>query len=127
MEGPPTKRFRGWRLALQKHQLEAGIADPIEQGGEPQGDDHSALASRLLNLWASGRISATSARELAHCAMLDGANHHEIALLASAGTWGRQQSNISNDVHKFLFVLCRAGARSPNASTAAEPQDEFTR
>lgn len=58
----------------------------------------SALATKLLSLWAHGLLSATVIRELAHLALLDGANHDELVALAKAGNFGEQPGNISRDI-----------------------------
>ena len=63
---PAAKRLRGWQKDMEKH-----IHRPLAKGSENQ----SALCTKLLQLWSTGRLSATAVQELAHCAVLDGADH----------------------------------------------------
>ena len=48
----------------------------------------SILANKLLFLWARGQLSATLIRELADCAIQDGASH----TIAQTGNWGAHPS-----------------------------------
>ena len=80
MSSASAKRLRGWKL--QEEQFKAAVReDPDEQ-------NHSALATKLLTLWASGALSASAAQELAHLAILDGAQHEELDKLAGCGSRG---------------------------------------
>jgi hypothetical protein len=88
-----TKRLRGW--ALQKEMAEDESANPSSSSSSKP---ESALATKLLSLWAHGLLAATAIRELAHLAILDGADHHELAALAKAGNFGEQPGNISRDI-----------------------------
>lgn len=85
-----TKRLHGW--AMEKETSKKGSSSSFECA--PQ----SALASKLLSLWSHGSLSATAIQEIAHLAILDGANHPELALLAQAGSFGENQGNIHRDV-----------------------------
>ena len=85
-----TKRLHGW--ALEK---ETGKNQTSESSkSAPQ----SALASKLLSLWAHGSLSATAIQEIAHLAILDGANHPELALMAKAGSFGENPGNIHREI-----------------------------
>ena len=64
----------------------------------PATHDCSNLVSKLLSLWSCGQISATAAQQLAHCAILDGANHPELGALAATGAWGSQPGNVHRDL-----------------------------
>lgn len=91
----PQKKFRGWKYEQQ-------LVDQSTSSGSKEHaarSDHSALASLLLLLWASGNISATAMQKVALCAMLDGANHIELANLAKCGAWGQQPGNVARDVN----------------------------
>ena len=91
----PQKKFRGWKYEQQ-------LVDQSTSSGSKEHaarSDHSALASLLLLLWASGNISATAMHKVALCAMLDGANHVELANLAKCGAWGQQPGNVARDVN----------------------------
>ena len=76
--------------ATVDHQL-----NPKESEAE---GSQSVLATKLLNLWANGSISAVAAQSLAHAAMLDGACHSELASIASAGAFGEHSGNIARDL-----------------------------
>ena len=54
----------------------------------------SNLANKLLFLWARGRLSATLVRELADCAIQDGAVHQDLVAIAQTGNWGAQPGNV---------------------------------
>ena len=58
----------------------------------------SSLACKLLSLWAHGMLSATMIREIASCALDDGAQHEELVHLAEAGSWGQQPGNIHRSI-----------------------------
>lgn len=49
--GRQAKRLRGWELEFQKHQ-----AAPLTKREEGQ----SSLTTKLLNLWAHGKLSAVA-------------------------------------------------------------------
>ena len=91
---PPAKRLRGWKLEkAMAEQKSSSSTDPAPRGKQ------SALASKLLALWAHGSLSAVQVQEVAHLAVLDGAKHPELAALAKAGTFGEHPGN----VHKSLM------------------------
>lgn len=58
-----------------------------------------------LLLWGSGQTSATSVQKLAAAALLDGASHPELGLVASIGSWGANP----NHCHRDLLRLARGG------------------
>lgn len=90
-----AKRLRGW--ALEK---ETGAAS-----SKPASQSESALATKLLSLWAHGVLSAVMIRELAHLAVLDGASHEELHALAKAGQFGQNPGN----VHKHIVAsFCKS-------------------
>ena len=88
-----AKRLRGW--ALKK---ETGAADTAQSASSS--GSQSPLATKLLSLWAHGKLSAVLIQELAHLALLDGATHPELAALAKAGNYGEQPGN----VHKAIVA-----------------------
>ena len=91
-KGP--KRLRGWQLELE---AQAAVVSQQEDQVE-----HSALASRLLMLWSGGQLSASAVQELAHLAILDGASHTELGILANLGTCGSNSGNAHRDlIHAF--------------------------
>ena len=85
---PAAKRLRGWQKDMEKH-----IHRPLAKGSENQ----SALCTKLLQLWSTGRLSATAVQELAHCAVLDGADHAELGALAKSG-------NNKGSIHRDLMA-----------------------
>jgi len=88
---------RGWRLAQLQQEAQLGL----QHGRVPTtGTEvlHSALANRLLLLWAEGTLSAVMVQNLAHMAVLDGARHEELGALASAGEWGTHSGNCHRDI-----------------------------
>lgn len=64
----------------------------------PQVKSQSALADKLLLLWSSGALSAVMIRELAHLAILDGAQHPELYALSKAGNFGQSIGNVHRDI-----------------------------
>ena len=69
--------------------VEAGQEEPrAVEAAQP-----SNFATKLLSLWAHGKVSAAEVQRLSHLANLDGCTHPEIALLASAGNYGEQPGN----------------------------------
>ena len=83
-----SKRLRGW--SLQKETLAKGSLETKST--------ESKLAGKLLCLWAHGTLSATLIQEIAHLAILDGAQHSELAALAKAGNYGDIKGNVHRDV-----------------------------
>ena len=88
-----TKRLRGWQL--QQEQSCQSLPEPSSSSSANQ---ESALATKLLSLWAHGLLSASAIQEIAHLAMLDGAKHPELAKLAKAGNFGEQPGNVHRDI-----------------------------
>ena len=64
------KRLRGW-------QLQKEILDPCQK---EEASQESALANKLVQLWAQGLLSAKLAAELASLALLDGATGTELVI-----------------------------------------------
>ena len=75
-----TKRLRGWKL-----EMESGISKQAKASKaleKAEGAPESNLANKLLFLWARGQLSATLVRELADCAIQDGAVHEDLVAIA---------------------------------------------
>ena len=94
-----AKRIRGWQLE------KAGVARPPKKKllqpwkrMKTYDTKQSSLACKLLSLWAHGLLSATMIREIASCALDDGAQHEELVHLAEAGSWGQQPGNIHRSI-----------------------------
>jgi len=97
-----AKRLRGWELEVQKQQ-----AAPLTEREEGQ----SSLTTKLLNLWAHGKWSAVAVQSIAHAAALDGAEHHELAVLAKAGSFGEIPGNVHRDIMSYFCAevdLCES-------------------
>ena len=90
-----AKRLRGWQLDKEK----APYMDkrPLEQGPLGKGGT-SGLASKLLTLWSVGTLAACQVQQLAHLAVLDGAQVDELIILAKAGNWGESPGNCHRDL-----------------------------
>ena len=97
MSAPKQKRLRGW-------QLEKEMIAPAQSASSAR-QAESALATKLLYLWASGYLAATVIRELAHLATLDGASHPELVTMAKAGNFGQSPGNAHRDI---LRAFCKA-------------------
>ena len=92
-----AKRLRGWQLEHEsgrKAKVKPGKA--LEKAEGPVAE--SALANKLLHLWAKGTLSATLLRELADCAIQDGASNDDLVALAQAGNWGAQPGNCHKQI-----------------------------
>ena len=87
---PMAKRLHGWALEKETCKKQTSASSK----SVPQ----SALASKLLSLWAHGSLSAKAIQEIAHLALLDGANHPELAQLAAAGSFGENPGNIHREL-----------------------------
>ena len=88
-----AKRFRGWQLEMQSGRTKQ--AKPGKALEEADGCvAESVLANKLLFLWARGALSATLIKELADCAIQDGAQHTDLAAIAQTGNWGAQPGNV---------------------------------
>ena len=67
----------------------------------------SPLANKLLTLWAHGTLSVVMIREIAHLAMLDGAQHPDLYGIAKTGNFGQQHGNVHRDLmHEFARNIC---------------------
>ena len=70
-----TKRLRGW-----KKDIETGKAEVLEKSTE----EPNPFATKLLSLWAHGKVSAVGIQELAQLSQLGGLAHEEVAALANS-------------------------------------------
>ena len=82
------------RVAPEKHlgkakQLQESLEKDIDKNPISLEKDEkpSALANKLLALWAQGMLSAALIREIAHLALQDGAQHNDLVALARTGNW----------------------------------------
>ena len=92
-----AKRLRGWKLEYESGiQPKAKASTALEKAKDCETE--SVLANKLLFLWARGQLSATLIRELADCALADGANHRDLVAIAQAGNWGRQPGNVHKQI-----------------------------
>ena len=89
-----TKRIRGWQLEVEKEKGEPALGKA----------GHSQLATKLLQLWSHGQVSAKSIQELTLLAHLDGVNHPEIMALGKAGNFGNCPGNCHRDI---MATFCR--------------------
>jgi hypothetical protein len=87
-----SKRLRGW--ALEKEMDTAAAPSSSSAGLIAE----SPLATKLLCLWAHGLLAAVVIQELAHLAILEGAQHPELAQLAKCGNFGETPGNVSKAV-----------------------------
>ena len=78
-------------MGLAKGTVDTGIESSSSFGV-------SALATKLLSLWAHSILNASLVQEWAHVATLDGALHDELAALAKAGTVGEHKCNSHRDI-----------------------------
>ena len=77
--------------------MESGISKQAKASKaleKAEGLPESNLANKLLFLWARGQLSATLVRELADCAIQDGAVHEDLVAIAQTGNWGAQPGNV---------------------------------
>lgn len=97
-----SKRLRGWQLEVEKEQCTSLT----------KGDSHpSALADKLLSLWAHGNLSAAAVQDLAHGAIQDGASHEELIALAKSGNWGSHKGSCHRDIMAYFcpkLSLCES-------------------
>lgn len=120
-----AKRLRGWELEMESGRVPVNKA-ALEKAPEGQ----SGLASKLLQLWATGILSATLVQTLAELALQDGANHPELVQMASTGNWGAQKGNchrqilnrFCNDVHLPQPFNIKVGCVDPKTSLEKEEQ-----
>ena len=99
-----VKRLRGW--SLQK-EIDNVIPCEKEVSSSSSSKAFSPLANKLLTLWAHGTLSAVMIREIAHLAMLDGAQHPDLYGIAKTGNFGQQHGNVHRDLmHEFARNIC---------------------
>ena len=71
----------------------------MDLGADTEGETPSTssapsnLATKLLSLWAHGKLSAVEVQKLSNLATLDGCSHPEVATLGAAGNFGEQPGN----------------------------------
>ena len=97
------------RVAPDKQKRALGKAKQLQESLEKDIDKNpislekdekpSALANKLLALWAQGMLSAVLIREIAHLALQDGAQHNDLVALARTGNWGAQPGNAHRQDH----------------------------
>lgn len=63
----------------------------------------SNLVSKLLLQTSHGKMSYSSAQQLAYAAYLDGLTHPEVVALASTGSWGEHPNHCKRDIRKTFF------------------------
>ena len=67
---------------------------PCEKEKQPQSDS-SPLCSRLLELWALGKISAKQAAEISHLAVLEGCSTQTSCPWLNVGILDKQQAIVT--------------------------------
>ena len=85
-----AKRLRGWELEIEKTKER-----PLPKGPD---ENPSNLATKLLKFWAHGQLPATAVQDLAHGAILDGAESDELGALGKAGHWGANKGSCHRDI-----------------------------
>ena len=81
-----AKRLRGWKKDM-------------DLGADTEGETPSTssapsnLATKLLSLWAHGKLSAVEVQKLSNLATLDGCSHPEVATLGAAEQLGILESS----------------------------------
>lgn len=100
LEKHMCKRLRGWQLELETGQRKGKkqLADDYDDGLEKHNLTTSALATKLLALWAHGQLSAKMVRELASLAVTDGATHQDLIQIAQVGSWGEHEGNCHKEL-----------------------------
>ena len=92
-----TKRLRGWQLEYESGKApKARASKALEKADGSVAE--SALANKLLNLWAKGVLSATLLQSLAASAIQDGAQHQDLVAIAQTGNWGSQPGNCHRQI-----------------------------
>jgi hypothetical protein len=85
------------------------LEQPAEQPAHQQHrlpEPNSPLGLALLSKWAWGVLSATNVQELAHAAVLSGAEADDLVSLSSLGSYGQQPGNCHRDlVRKYCKDL----------------------
>ena len=114
---PDAKRARGWRRELELAQPEAKRARIVLTENRP-----SALATKLLMMWSAGEISSSAVQVIAHMAVLDGADHPELGLLASVGAWGSQPGNASRDIIRSFLETVNIPEAELVSAVAMDPK-----
>ena len=93
----PAKRLRGWQLEKEKN-------SPCQKENPCQkGEQGSPLVTKLLELWSHGKLSAKQAAEIAHLAMLEGANSAELMKVARCGSFTLNPQNCHRDIMSMFL------------------------
>ena len=112
------KNKRGWR-----HELEVAQAQQSKHARTAvTSSSCSALATELLKMWSAGEISATRVQAIAHAAVLDGAQHAELGLLASTGSYGEHAGNVHRDINQIFSADLQISNASLVATSAVDPK-----
>lgn len=111
---PDAKRARGWRRELE-------LAQPVRPNVLTE-NRPSALATKLLMMWSAGEISSSAVQVIAHMAVLDGADHPELGLLASVGAWGSQPGNASRDIIRSFLETVNIPEADLVSTVAMDPK-----
>ena len=112
----PVKRLRGTDLEVAKQ-----IPETLTKGkGE---GSKGGLSELLLSLWSHGQLSAKLVQEVAHKAILDGAQGQDLQRIAATGSFGAQGGNVHRDMRAQFLKDCRI---SKGISVETECQDPKT-
>ena len=91
------KRLRGWELEMESGRVQQPkVGKALEKA--KHGVTQSSLANKLLSLWAKGSLNAALVRELADCAIQDGACCEDLVALPQTGNWGEQPGNCHKQI-----------------------------
>ena len=107
--GKIKNRLLGKAHVQKIERMAAGAGNRAEKGKKQLADDYddglekhnlttSALATKLLALWAHGQLSAKMVRELASLAVTDGATHQDLIQIAQVGSWGEHEGNCHKEL-----------------------------
>ena len=83
----------------------------------------SSLACKLLSLWAHGLLSATMIREIASCALDDGAQHEELVHLAelAAGASNLETSTEASSGGSVRMLAWKSQSLSVSPALTTRP------
>ena len=118
----PVKRLRGTDLEVAKQ-----IPETLTKGkGE---GSKGGLSELLLSLWSHGQLSAKLVQEVAHKAILDGAQGQDLQRIAATGSFGaREEMCIEICVHNSSKIAesAREYLWKQNAKTLKLPSLVWT-
>ena len=112
----PVKRLRGTDLEVAK-QIPGTLTKGKGEGSK------GGLSELLLSLWSHGQLSAKLVQEVAHKAILDGAQGQDLQRIAATGSFGAQGGNVHRDMCAQFLKDCRI---SKGISVETECQDPKT-